>query len=412
MEKLKLQVPETRYFVKMKDNQSVDSVTFVDAVWKEHWNYIPRILFIDGTFLKNNIQGVLLVIMGINGNKKQTPLAIHYCQNESSENWRIFFTNAISVYSDWINDELPLVIFSDRLVGLDAVITNLFPHAVHKMCLFHISQNIKQKFKCKKEISKLVYKTGKSFTKEQFESNSLKLKNANEDVYNYLMSIPLKSWVLCYSEFPCMLYTTTSPIESFNRVILKERKSCLIDLLIGIRNVCSQALLKQKRKLLVQYCGETNVLMFNSIFNETNVENLKTIYTPYFCKTVEKQVELSYIYTVEQYDSFFLVNYKETKKEVKYSIIENKIYFECNCNYTKYASITCRHIFAVLRHISMDGSHLNNNIFTLYSIYKICSETYAYVERPILDKEKHLFDKAPTKSKKGAPKINRYKTTN
>lgn len=81
--------------------------------------------------------------MGINGNKKQTSLAIYYCQNKSTEKWRIFFTNAITVYTDWINNELPLVIFSDKLVGLDEEVTNLFLHAVHKMCLFHICHSIK-----------------------------------------------------------------------------------------------------------------------------------------------------------------------------------------------------------------------------------------------------------------------------
>lgn len=69
-------------------------------------------------------------------------------------------------------------------------------------------------------MQKKIVKTAKSFSKELLYSNSLKLENANEDVYNYLMGIPLNRLVLCESS---MLYISTTPVESFNKVILKEK---------------------------------------------------------------------------------------------------------------------------------------------------------------------------------------------
>lgn len=303
LKKLQLEVPETRYYVKINGN-TVESITFVDAVWRENWKHIPCILFIDATFLENNIKGALLVVMGMNGNKKQTPLGIHYCQTESANSWRNFLENLLSVNSDWLDTNQPLTIFSDRLVGFDTVISEILPNCEHKMCLFHINQNIKQKYKIKKELSNLIYNTDKSLTVEQFLSNSTALKNSNEDVYNYLMQIPLENWVLCYSNYPNMLYITTSPVESFNKVILKERKKSLVDLLMGIRKICSVSILNQKKKLLKQYSNERNVLLFDIVFNDESVEILKVMFTGYFNNIVDRQLELSTIYLVEQYDSF------------------------------------------------------------------------------------------------------------
>lgn len=77
--------------------------------------------------------------MGINGNKNQIPLGIHYCQTESSSNWRNFLMNLLSVYLDWNNQNLHLVIFMDRLIDLDSVILEVLPHCTHRMCLFLIN---------------------------------------------------------------------------------------------------------------------------------------------------------------------------------------------------------------------------------------------------------------------------------
>lgn len=69
----------------------------------------------------------------------------------------------------------------------------------------------------------------------EFNQKATKLKEMNEKVYNYMMDVPLENWILCFCQYPNMLYITTSPIESFNRIIIEERKKPLVDLLIGIR---------------------------------------------------------------------------------------------------------------------------------------------------------------------------------
>lgn len=378
-------------------------------MWKNSWSYLTRMIFIDGTFLKSSMKGVLLVAMGMNGANHQVPLGIHYCKIENSTNWGIFISFLLKVYTDWADPNLPLIIYSDRLNGLDEIIEERLPHAVHKFCMFHISQNLK-KYKPSKEVSNLVYQTSKSATEEDFEKNSDLLKIMHPKIYEYLMAIPLEKWILCYSKYPNMFYISTSPIESFNKVIVEERKKPLVDLLMGIRKMCSISLLNQKKELLMQNNNEHDVKLFKSIFDEQEVENLKRKYTTYFSTLNSKQKELSVIYHVEEFDSYYVVKYNQKTKIVTYDLKEGQIYYLCTCNYTKFMLITCRHIYAVIRSISATTDHLNNKVFSLYNWYKIISNSYTYAERPISDNSKSMYNGPDKKKKKGRPRIKRIKT--
>lgn len=92
---------------------------------------------------------------------------------------------------------------------------------------------------------------------EEFEINSTEL------IYKISMftNISFGQRVLCYSIYPNMLYISTSPIESFNRILVQERKKPLVDLLMGIRKVCSATILKQKMELLSLENGNTDILI-------------------------------------------------------------------------------------------------------------------------------------------------------
>lgn len=65
----------------------MESITFVESVWKDSRKYMPHFLLIDGTFQITNMQGVLLVVMRIFGNLHHIPLGIYYCKNELVENF-------------------------------------------------------------------------------------------------------------------------------------------------------------------------------------------------------------------------------------------------------------------------------------------------------------------------------------
>lgn len=104
-----------------------------------------------------------------------------------------------------------------------------------------------------------------------------------------MMEISLEKRILCYSEYPNLLYAATSPIESFNVVIIYVRKKPLIGILIGIRSICSTAIPTQKKEILASNDIVSNSMMFNYDLSESIIESLKSVYTPYFTSVNDKQ---------------------------------------------------------------------------------------------------------------------------
>lgn len=95
--------------------------------------------------MKSTVQDVLPIIIGITGNNNFQPLAIHKC--ESASNWKVFLETVKRVFSGWTDNTKPFKFLSDQLVGLDSVNKELFPHSLHKFCMFQIIQLLEIKFK-------------------------------------------------------------------------------------------------------------------------------------------------------------------------------------------------------------------------------------------------------------------------
>lgn len=114
------------------------------------------------------------------------------------------------------------------------------------------------------------------------------------------------------------------------------------------------------------------------------------------------------MYRVNEFDLYFIVTYNQKIKIVYYFIRNNNIYFCCSCGFTKFSLATCRHIYAVIHVHPMDTSHLNNGIFTLYNWYKLLSNSYIFIEKPVVISTAEIYNNPVTKSKRGKPKTARY----
>lgn len=150
-------------------------------------------------------------------------------------------------------------------------------------------------------------------------------------------------------------------------------------------------------ELLTLEDWNTDVLIFDS----NRVKSLEEKFTPYYTLVNNKQLELSTIYTVYQYDSYFTVIYKQKTKIVKYYINEGKIYISCSCNFLQFSMIICRYIYAVVRYTTRNIDHLRNKIFSLYNWYKIILKSYFYVNRPTFGINYINYTQPPTKSRSG-----------
>lgn len=380
---------------------------FCDSVWISTWQYLPRIIFIDGTFLKGPVKGVLLIVIGINANNNIMILGVQFCKSETAGNWKIFLEKLKEVYPDWTDESKSLLIFSDQLIGLDTVLKELFPSSIHKYCAFHLVQLLKRKYKISKEVSKLIYKASRSTSEIEYLQTLYEIKEKNINTYNYLLNIPTKQWVNFYSNYPTYNFITSSPVESYNNAIKNIRKLCLVDIFINLRQHANSQKLIHKKELLATIDPSASELNYLSVMNN-NMDKIKSTYTNYLNNILKDNLLKSTKVYVMQWDFnvYLAVDYKKTYY-VNLNVTIDNHYFKCNCNYTKNTGIPCTHLISVCNYVKEDYHNYISEIYKLINIYKIYSLNYVYAPRP--DEEQSIFNDSIKRKSKGAPETVRKK---
>ncbi|KAL7585136.1 uncharacterized protein LOC111901662 [Lactuca sativa] len=104
-------------------------------------------LGLDGTFMKGTYPGMILTIVGLDGNNCTYPLAYAVVEVENINSWTYFlrfFGDDIDLQA---NSNFTLI--SDRQKGLLQAIGTLYPCVEHRFCLRHIHENMKKMWRGK-----------------------------------------------------------------------------------------------------------------------------------------------------------------------------------------------------------------------------------------------------------------------
>ncbi|KAL5575870.1 hypothetical protein UlMin_017569 [Ulmus minor] len=108
------------------------------------FEFMRKVVGIDGTFLKSQYKGVLLVATAQDGNEQCYPIAWGIVDSENEDAWTWFLSKLKEVIGD--SDELAFI--SDMALSIKKEISNVFDKAHHGACAWHVSQNVRNKFKC------------------------------------------------------------------------------------------------------------------------------------------------------------------------------------------------------------------------------------------------------------------------
>ncbi|KAL3649199.1 hypothetical protein CASFOL_005602 [Castilleja foliolosa] len=188
---------------------------------------IRPVIAIDGTFLKGKLGGTLLLATAMDGNKQIYPIAFGIVDSENNESWNWFLVKLHEIIGH-ISD---LVIISDRHKSIMKRVADVFPDAVHGICLFHLKMNVAAKFK-KVDVAALLFKAGKTYDEAEHKSCMNGILGADPRVYNYLtVEAKVEQWARVY--FPGHRYSimTTNIAESMNSVLRKVREYPPVSLL-------------------------------------------------------------------------------------------------------------------------------------------------------------------------------------
>ncbi|KAL5537977.1 hypothetical protein UlMin_045921 [Ulmus minor] len=183
------------------------------------FRYMRKVVGIDGTFLKGQYRGILLVATAQDGNGQCYPLAWGIVDSENEDAWTWFLTQLKEVIGD--TDELALI--SDRAPSIKKAISTVFEKAHHGACAWHVAQNIKNNFKCV-DIMGSYWSAVNAYRCENFVGYMTEISHRYPRVAKYLENeVGFEKWSRCH--YPGLRYniTTTNMVESLNSMLVNAR---------------------------------------------------------------------------------------------------------------------------------------------------------------------------------------------
>ncbi|KAL5550111.1 hypothetical protein UlMin_000287 [Ulmus minor] len=154
----------------------------------QRFSYCRPVISIDATHLKGKYRGVLFTAVCYDTNQQIFPLAFGVGDFENDASWTWFLRRVKHMFG--VNPAL--VIVSDRHRNINSAVKEFFPQAFHGICMNHLLNNLKIKFKSKmKELEQNYIQTAKSYNLQDFHVLFYTLCSTVPGVKEYLKSVGL-----------------------------------------------------------------------------------------------------------------------------------------------------------------------------------------------------------------------------
>ncbi|KAL5555175.1 hypothetical protein UlMin_037411 [Ulmus minor] len=209
------------------------------------FSYCRPVISIDATHLKGKYRGVLFTAVCHDANQQIFPLAIGVGDSENDAAWTWFLKRVKDVFGE----NPALVIVSDRHRSIRSAVEEAFPRAFHGICIYHLLNNLKTKFKSKnKELEQHYIAAAKAYNLQEFHVLFYTLCSAVPGAKEYLESVGLDRWTRSHA--PCRRYNimTTNISESFNAVLVKVRELPITAFVNEVRLLCQRWFQQRRTK--------------------------------------------------------------------------------------------------------------------------------------------------------------------
>ncbi|XP_038896643.1 uncharacterized protein LOC120084906 [Benincasa hispida] len=195
------------------------------TIFEGFLNCIRPVIVVDGTHLHEKYKGILLIATCIDGNNNIYHTAFSIVDGENDASWTWFMTHLKVLIGDVPN----LVIISDRHILIAKAVVSIFPDAFHGLCIYHIWNNLVDKFN-NKDINPHFYLAAKAYRMFDFQMYWPKL-HQYLGVTAYLEEIGLQRWARIYQIHCKYDKMTTDIVEYLNRVLKNARELPITKLL-------------------------------------------------------------------------------------------------------------------------------------------------------------------------------------
>ncbi|XP_023757424.1 uncharacterized protein LOC111905925 [Lactuca sativa] len=241
-------------------------------------------------------------------------------QKKSGLTWTWFLEKLY----ECVGDCQELTFVTDRADAIRVSIENVFPHAHHGLCAFHLLGNIVHRFGKNDKTKVLFRRLVKAYKRNVFEELWYIFSSTRPQVAAYLSEIPIAKWTRSYSLSKRYDYMTSNSVESMNALSVDARKMPIIPLLEFFR------------RLSEEWC------------NKRRIEGGKrsTMLTEWAEKVVSKNEEHTTRWSVSGVsDAIYQVH------DFKPGGIVDLRQETCTCKYWEGTGLPCGHVIMVLKHL-------------------------------------------------------------
>ncbi|XP_066344202.1 uncharacterized protein [Miscanthus floridulus] len=188
-------------------------------------------LSVDSTFLTSKFRGQLCVACAVDGHNWMYPVAVGVIDSETNENW-IWFMERLR---DAIGSPPGLTFYTYCGQAVMVGVSEVFPNAEHRECMWHLVQNFKKMFHGQ-VFDDHLWASSYSWNSYLFEKHWSAMAAAKPTTMVYLQQNHKTLWTISQFGVTCKIdYVTNNLAKSFNNWIKGEKGRHLDDLLDTIR---------------------------------------------------------------------------------------------------------------------------------------------------------------------------------
>ncbi|WVZ79951.1 hypothetical protein U9M48_027473 [Paspalum notatum var. saurae] len=185
-------------------------------------------LAIDSTFLTGKFRGQLCVACAVDGHNWIYPVAFGVIDSKTSENWSWF----MGKLKEAIGTPLGLTISTDCGQAVIGAVSEVFPIAKHRECMWHLVQNFKKRY-TGKVFDDHLWAAAYSWNTYMFEKHYKAIAEAKPEAVGYLQESHTKIWTRSQlSTLSKVDYVTNNLVT--NKWVKAEKAKHLDDLLDSI----------------------------------------------------------------------------------------------------------------------------------------------------------------------------------
>ncbi|XP_024029591.1 uncharacterized protein LOC112094003 [Morus notabilis] len=148
------------------------------------WRHYKPVISVDGTFLKNEFSGTLLLYAVLDADNHIFPLGFAIVDSETDSSWEWFFERL----KEAIGTREELVIVYDRKSSILKAVDKVFSDASHGFCMQHLLRNLNSNFKGVHVVA-IFYRCAKANRKEDFGYFMRQLEAVRPAIRNYLLQV-------------------------------------------------------------------------------------------------------------------------------------------------------------------------------------------------------------------------------